>query len=206
MPKKDAAFSVSAQVSQCVLFINPFSHFWIIYTNYLYGPIQLYQATLLSIIEFKSVIHYLWNVNYQTDTVWTCMKKNPKERRKLAAECVWPVDNERVTKSCQSHSRAQAIFTVCSTKNVRNFSIFHPFIKHPCQPVFCLFPLTGVPFFSLTDYPLLLFTPTNYLSFLSLKYLTTSIHIMRIHLVWIYSTSAKKESYVLSSAKFGLRE
>ena len=168
MPKKDAAFSVSAQVSQCVLFINPFSHFWIIYTNYLYGPIQLYQATLLFIIEFTSVIHYLWNVNYQTDTVWTCMKKNPKERRKLAAECVWPVDNERVTKSCQSHSRAQAIFTVCPTKNVRNFSIFRQF--------FAFFLSLASLFFSLSDYPFLLFTPTNYLSFLSLKYLTTYIH------------------------------
>ena len=41
------------------------------------------------------------------------------------------MDNERVTKSCQSHSRAQAIFTVCPTKNVSNFSIFRRLMKHP---------------------------------------------------------------------------
>ena len=60
--------------------------------------------------------------------VW---KKNPKERRKLAAECVWPVDNERVTKSCQSHSRAQAIFTVCPTKNVSIFFNISSFYETP---------------------------------------------------------------------------
>ena len=188
MPKKDAAFSVSAQVSQCVFFINPFSHSWIIYTNYSYGPIQLYQATLLFIIEFTYVIHYLWNVNYQTDTVWTCMKKNPKERRKLAAECVWPVDNERVTKSCQSHSRAQAIFTVCSTKNVRNFSIFRQFFAF-------FLSLASLFFLSLGLSPTFIYT--HKLPFFFEPKISDHLYTPGPHIMWIHLVQRSKVMYLV---------
>ena len=131
MPKKDAAFSVSAQVSQCVLFINPFSHFWIIYTNYLYGPIQLYQATLLFIIEFTSVIHYLWNVNYQTDTVWTCMKKKSQRKKKIGCGvCLTSGQWTRNKVLSITQPRASHLYSMSHQKCSKFFHF---------SPVFCVF-------------------------------------------------------------------
>ena len=138
----------------------------------------------------------MWKINYQTDTVWTCMKKNPKERRKLAAECVWPVDNERVTKSCQSHSRAQAIFTVCPTKNVRNFSIFRPFMKHLPASFLSFFSHWRHFFFSLGLSPTFIYThklPFFFEPKISDHLYTSGPHIMWIHLVLIYSTKKCEE-------------
>ena len=119
---------------------DPFSHLWIVFKN-------VFLNRKISIIWTNSIISSSFAICHIIDTcnsidvkcklsnghsVNVYEKKNPKERRKLAAECVWPVDNERVTKSCQSHSRAQAIFTVCPTKNVNKFYTGHTVICGQC--------------------------------------------------------------------------